>query len=74
MLFSFSIFFYILFDAAGARDDYYVFSFFPKTINDWYLIPTTIRTVSYSKFCDYRSYNSKFILHYFFSTSLFNYY
>lgn len=32
--------------------------FFPRTINDWNLIPSMIRAESYSNFCNYLCYNS----------------
>ena len=30
-----------------------LFSFFPRTIKDWSLIPSTIRAERYSSFCNY---------------------
>lgn len=32
---------------------YYLFNFFPRTIKEWNLIPSTISAESYSNFCNY---------------------
>ena len=49
------------------------FLFFPGTITDWNLIPSTIRAGSHSSFLSYLNYNLKFFAKFFFFLFLFSF-